>query len=421
MNINFFILFSSFVVIFCTTVYILAYRGRKQSSRTIPSEYPGMTIIVPVWNEEKTIADTLDALLKVKERYKGDLEIIVIDDHSTDNSYSIIKSYSDADENIKCYKKAPQHNRGKSESLNQGIELASHDIVGCVDADSYPDPESLNYMAEEFTDPLVGAVTTKLVVKNPRSFVEWFQQVEYIFSNFILMSFNALDSIYITRGPLSLYRKDVMQQINGFLPAGQTPTEDMEVTFRIRKTGYTIRGSRKARVYTSVMKSWKSLFWQRMRWNRGTLINLWLHRDIFFDARYGMLSMFILPTATLMISMVGVIISYIIFNLGKGLYSQAQKFYYMFSTGYFPDLFQIKEAFMNDSNVFSFHNIMLFMTVMLIYVLVNSFGFFESKERLSLRYVFFAAMTPLVYSPIILFFWAFAMILHTSKIAVRWR
>jgi len=421
MNINFFILFSSFIVIFCTTVYILAYRGRKQNNRALPFEYPGMTIIVPVWNEEETIADTLDSLLKVKESYRGDLEIIVIDDHSTDNSYSIIKSYSNANKDIRCCKKSPKHSRGKSESLNQGIALSSHDIVGCVDADSYPDPESLNYMAEEFTDPHVGAVTTKLIVKKPRRLVEWFQQVEYIFSNFILMSFDALDSIYITRGPLSLYRKDVMQQINGFLPAGQTPTEDMEITFRIRKAGYTIRGSQKARVYTSVMKSWKSLFWQRMRWNRGTLINLWLHRDIFFDSRYGMLSMFILPTAALMICMVGVIISYIIYNLSRGLYSQAQKLYYMFSTGYFPDFLQIKESFMSDGGIFSFHNIALLCVGMWIYAIVNGLGLFESKERFSLRYVFFVALTPLVYNPVIILFWTSAIILHTSKITVRWR
>ncbi|MDR3238154.1 MAG: glycosyltransferase [Spirochaetia bacterium] len=421
MNLDFFILFSSFIVIFCTTVYILAYRGHRQNKSAAGLKYPGMTIIVPVWNEGKTIADTLDSLLKVKERYRGELEIIVIDDHSTDNSYSIIKSYASANANLKCCKKDPMRNRGKSESLNQGIDLAGHDIVGCVDADSYPDPESLNYIAEEFTDPRVGAVTTKLIVKKPKHIVEWFQQVEYIFSNFILMSFDALDSIYITRGPLSLYRKDVMKKINGFLPAGQTPTEDMEITFRIRKAGYSIRGSKKAKVYTSVMKTWKALFWQRMRWNRGTLINLWLHRDIFFDSRYGMLSMFILPTATLMISMVGVIICYLLYTIGSGCITQVQKLYWIISTGYYPDFYQIKEAVIGGDNSFAFHNMMLFFVVMGIYFMVNGFGFHESKERFSMRYILFVALTPVIYNPVIIFFWASAMIMHTSKIAVRWR
>lgn len=421
MNFDYFILFSSFVVIFCTTVYILAYRERKQVKRGAKMYYPGMTIIVPVWNEEKTIAETLDSLLEVKSRYKGELEVIVIDDNSTDDSYNIIEEYSIAHEGIRCYKKDAAHNRGKSESLNQGIALASYEIVGCVDADSYPDPESLNYMAEEFLDPKVGAVTTKLVVKKPRRIVEWFQQVEYMFSNFILMSFDALDSIYITRGPLSLYRKDVMEKINGFLPAGKTPTEDMEITFRIRKAGYSIRGSKRARVYTSVMKTWKDLFWQRMRWNRGTLINLWLHRDIFFDSRYGMLSMFILPTATLMICMIGVIIAYMLYVIGNGLLAQIQKVYWMITTGYYPDFYQLKEMLLSGDLGFALHNVMLFLIVMAIYLLVNGFGFRESRERFSMRYAFFVLLAPIIYNPIIIFFWASAMVLHTSKAALRWR
>ena len=421
MNLDYFILFSSFVVIFCTTVYILAYRERKQVMRGAKMYYPGMSIIVPMWNEEKTIADTLESLLEVKRHYRGEMEIIVIDDNSTDCSYEITEKYSRAHDNIRCYKKDKTHNKGKSESLNQGFSLARYEIVGCVDADSYPDPESLNYMAEEFLDSKVGAVTTKLVVNKPRRIVEWFQQVEYIFSNFILMSFDALDSIYITRGPLSLYRKDVMEKINGFLPAGKTPTEDMEITFRIRKAGYTIRGSKKARVYTSVMRTWKDLFWQRMRWNRGTLINLWLHRDIFFDARYGMLSMFILPTAALMISMVGVIIAYMLYVIGSGFVAQIQNIYWMITTGYYPDFNQLKELIMFNDSGFAIHNVMLFITVMMIYFVVNGFGFRESRERFSIRYVVFVALTPLIYNPIIIFFWASAMILHTSKAAVRWR
>ncbi len=420
MQFDYFILISSFVVIFCSTVYIMAYKERKQTEKNNVI-YPGMTIIVPVWNEEKTISDTLDSLLTVGEHYKGKLEIITIDDNSTDRSFEIMQGYAAEHDTIRCYKKDSAHSKGKSESLNQGIDLASYDLVGCVDADSYPDPDSLNYVAEEFTDPMVGAVTTKLIVKKPRRAVEWFQQVEYIFSNFILMAFDSLDAIYITKGPLSVYRKDVMQKIHGFLPAGMTPTEDMEITFRIRKAGYTIRGSRKARVYTSVMKTWKNLFWQRMRWNRGTLINLWLHRDMFFDPKYGMLSMFILPTATLMISMVGIIILYMLYTIISMTVIKIQELYWILTTGYYPDLHNVMARMTDGISSFALHNLLLFLVVMGIYFLVNGFGFRESREKFSFRYVLFVALTPLIYNPVILFFWATAMIMQTSKTAVRWR
>ena len=421
MHFNYFILFSSFIVIFCSVVYLLAYRERKKIIRINEPDYPGMSIIVPVWNEENTIAATLESLLNMRRSYNGELEIIVIDDHSTDESYSIIEDYSRNYEFIRCFKKDPRHSRGKSESLNQGIELAAYEIVGCVDADSYPDPESLNYIAEEFLDPGVGAVTTKLVVQKPSRIVEWFQQIEYMFSNFILMSFDAMDAIYITRGPLSMYRKHVMEKIGGFLPAGMTPTEDMEITFRIRKAGYSIRGSKKAKVYTSVMPTWKDLFWQRMRWNRGTLINFYMHRDIFFDSRYGMFSMFILPTASLMISMVGVIILYLLYKTGSAIASQAVKIYWIISSGYYPDFSQIYESFFSGDYGFAFHNVMLFMAVMAIYIMVNGLGFVESRERFSFRYILFLALTPVIYNPVMIFFWASAMIMQTTKNTVRWR
>ena len=263
-------LFSSFIVIFCSSVYLLAYQERKETEKNAASHYPGVSIVVPMWNEGKTIASTLDSLINMKEEYRGEMEIIAIDDFSSDDSFAIVEEYTKKYSFIRLFMKNGE--RGKSESLNQGFKVAQYELVGCVDADSYPKPSALNHIAKEFQDPQVGAVTTKLVVNNPKNLVEWFQHIEYIYSNFILMAIDSLDSIFITRGPLSLYRKDVMMEIGGFLPAHKTPTEDMEITFRIRKAGYKIKGSRNAKVYTSVMTSWKNLFWQRMRWNRGTLI-----------------------------------------------------------------------------------------------------------------------------------------------------
>lgn len=421
MNFNYFILFSSFIVIFCSVVYLLAYRERRKIVRSGNIEYPGMSIVVPVWNEEFTIADTLDSLLNMKNCYHGRMEIIVIDDHSTDNSYSLIEEYARKHKEIRCFKKDAHHSRGKSESLNQGFAVAKYELVGCVDADSYPDPQSLNYIAEEFQDPQVGAVTTKLVVKKPQRIVEWFQQIEYMYSNFVIMAFDAIDSVYITRGPLSIYRKDVMDKIGGFAAAGVTPTEDMEITFRIRKAGYSIRGSKNAKVYTSVMPTWKKLYWQRMRWNRGTLINFYLHRDIFLNSKYGMLSMFILPTASIMIAMVAFIITYFLYNIITFIINKSISIYWIVTSGYYPDFSQVKEGFFSGDYSFAFHNIMLLASVMLIYLIVNGLGFKESKERFSFKYLFFMLATPLIYNPVMIYFWASAMVMQTTKNGVRWR
>jgi|GEM_PF-1322630 len=421
MAFDYFFLFSTFVVIFCSLVYILAYWEHRSRHKHETITYPGMSIIVPMWNEAETIAHTLESLIDMEEAYHGEMEVIVIDDNSTDSSYSIVEEYTKKYDYIRLFMKAKERHQGKSESLNQGIGLSIYDHVGCVDADSYPDPEALNHVAEDFADPEVGAVTSKLVVRKPRKIVEWFQHIEYIYSNFILIAFDAMDAVYITRGPLSIYKKHIMEEIDGFLPAEMTPTEDMEITFRIRKAGYRICGSRKAKVYTSVMPTWKDLFWQRMRWNRGTLINFWMHRDMFLDNRYGMFSMFIFPTATLMIAMVGFIIIYILYMTALFLGRQGMQLYWIFSSGQYPELSQIVDNVVNSPVLLSVHHLLLFLAVLGTFVMVNGFGFKESRERLSFRYLFYLGLTPFIYNPIMIFFWASALVLQTTKYSVRWR
>ncbi len=418
MYFDYFFLFSSFIVIFCTTVYLLAYQERKTKKITGINSWPGVSLIVPMWNEGETIGHTLDALLEMKNEYHGEMEIIVIDDFSTDNSADIVTGYADKHSCIRLYSK--ETDRGKSESLNQGIALARFDLVGCVDADSYPQPDSLSHVVRGFDDLAVGAVTTKLVVNKPGNLVEWFQHIEYMYSNFILMAFDAMDSIFITRGPLSLYRKEVLVQIGGFLPARMTPTEDMEITFRIRKAGYKIKGCEGAKVYTSVMHTWKQLFWQRIRWNRGTLINFWMHRDMFLDSRFGLFSMFVMPTSTIMIAMVGVIILSLLFRVMSFALSAVIDFYLVLKAGISPSLSLLGSLF-TENIIRSPYHALIVLTIMILYFLVNGFGFIESREKMRFKYLMFLILTPFIYNPAMIIFWFSAVVLQTTRFSVRWR
>jgi cellulose synthase/poly-beta-1,6-N-acetylglucosamine synthase-like glycosyltransferase len=419
MYFDYLFLLTSFIIIFCTVVYLLAYQQRRESNGTDSEKWPGVSIIVPVWNEEMTIQKTLNALDEIKRAYHGEMEIIVIDDYSTDNSHEIISENTKKCNYIRLYLKETK--KGKSESLNQGIALARYELVGCVDADSYPLPDAMNHVVREFDDPDVGAVTTKLVVNKPNNLVEWFQQIEYMYSNFILMAFDSIDSIFITRGPLSIYRKDVLQKIGGFLPAAMTPTEDMEITFRIRKAGFTIKGCRQAKVYTSVMATWKQLFWQRIRWNRGTLINFWMHRDMLLDSRFGMFSMFVMPTSTLMISMVGLIIIYMVYKIISFLTTQIIGLYWIVKSGNYTDLLDILYSIGSYSFFSAPYHVLLVLTIIILFFLVNGFGLIESRERLGMKYLLVLMLTPFIYNPAMIVFWFSAIVLQTTKYSLRWR
>lgn len=311
--------------------------------------------------------------------------------------------------------------QGKSESLNQGIEISRYQLVGCVDADSYPRADALDHAVGVFRDPRVGAVTTMLVVNRPRGVVEWFQQVEYIFSNFILTALDALNAVFVARGPLSLFRKDVMEKIGGFMSSDITPTEDMEITFRIRKAGYTIRVAGQSKVYTTVMPTWRNLFWQRMRWNRGTLVNFWLHRDMFLDTRYGMFGMFVLPVSLLMIATAVMLFFQRFFDISIFFIDNHPWIYWLMTKGMDAGALGLKgSAF---SGGFFGITLTTLLTLVLLgqYLIINGLGLRESRERLNTGYMLAMIGTPVIYVPVLVFFWISAITLQACRFGMRWR
>lgn len=415
---NYLFLFSALTVILFSIIYICAFLFRKKRVNKTVQDWPSVSIVVPMWNEEKTIAQTLDSIIRMKDNYDGEIEILVIDDHSTDNSRRIVESYTNKYDFIKFNLK--KGTRGKSESLNQAIALSKFELFACVDADSYPNPNALKCVVSDVMDPKVGSVTTKLVVQKPRKLVEIFQYVEYIYLNFLLMSFDSMNAVYITRGPLSIYKKDVLEAIGGFLPADMTPTEDMEITFRIRKAGYQILASRTAKVYTTVMPTWKKLFWQRIRWNRGSIINYWMHKDMFMKKKYGLFSMFVFPSTSLMISVIGFIVIYVHYKIISFFITKAYYFYEVIKSEILFDVASSSELYSHSLFQVSSYKF-LFIPIIITYILSNSFGLFESKERFKLRYFLTLIAIPFVYHPALVLFWLSAVVMQATKYNHRWK
>ncbi len=416
---NLIIIIPSLIVSCCSLIYLIAYIKNRGKGAAGGASMPGVSLIVPMWNEEKTIGATLDSLIDMKNAYGGEMEIIVIDDRSSDRSLEVVREYNRKYPFVRPYMK--EGKQGKSESLNQGIEISRYQLVGCVDADSYPRADALGHAVGVFRDPRVGAVTTMLVVNRPRGVVEWFQQVEYIFSNFILTALDALNAVFVARGPLSLFRKDVMEKIGGFMSSDITPTEDMEITFRIRKAGYTIRVAGQSKVYTTVMPTWRNLFWQRMRWNRGTLVNFWLHRDMFLDTRYGMFGMFVLPVSLLMIATAVMLFFQRFFDISIFFIDNHPWIYWLMTKGMDTGALGLKGSALSGG----FFGITLttLLTLVLLgqYLIINGLGLRESRERLNTGYMLAMIGTPVIYVPVLVFFWISAITLQACRFGMRWR
>ncbi len=260
-----------------------------QKTKTLPTYYPTVSMLVPSYNEEKTIAATIDSLLALQ--YPEDrLEIVVIDDGSKDRTREIVAPYL-ANPHVKYFYK---ENGGKYTALNFGIEHTTAEIIGCLDADSFVSEDGLIEMVKKFeSDPTIMAITPAMKVYRPRKLLELMQAVEYTFGIFYKKMFDNISAISVLPGPFSLYRREVFAKVGPFHHAHNT--EDMEIAFRMHLHGLKIANAHTAYVHTTVPSSVRALVKQRTRWAQGYLQNSQDYSYMYFNRQYGNFGMLALP------------------------------------------------------------------------------------------------------------------------------
>jgi cellulose synthase/poly-beta-1,6-N-acetylglucosamine synthase-like glycosyltransferase len=268
----------------------LSAPARARRDRPATDHAPKVAIIVPCWNEESTIGGTVDSLLAL-EYPREQLRIILVNDGSTDSTRAVMDSYTGNPQITVIHKE----NGGKHTAINVGID-AAHDceFVGCLDADSFVAPDALREMMAAFEDPHVAASTPAMSVFEPKNLLERMQNAEYIFGIALRHALSAVNGIYVTPGPFSLYRRSVIEKVGGFRHAHQA--EDMEMALRMQRAGYEIENAPRARVYTKVPRQVSKLIKQRTRWTTGFLRNVLTdYRDLVGNPKYGVLGLLVLP------------------------------------------------------------------------------------------------------------------------------
>jgi cellulose synthase/poly-beta-1,6-N-acetylglucosamine synthase-like glycosyltransferase len=270
------------------------FRGAQAEDAVAGASLPRVAIIVPCFNEEKTLAGSLASLLAL-DYPKALLEIIIVDDGSRDATLAIANEFR-SDSRIRVFHK---ENGGKHSAMNLGLEHTDAELVGCLDADSIVAPDALLKIIPVFDNPKVAAVTPGIQVKRPTTMLQHMQNVEYrlsIFNRFILA---ALGAVFITPGPFSIFRSGVIRELGGWRYAHST--EDMEMALRLQEAGHLIANAPGAIVHTSTPPTLRALFRQRVRWTYGWLRNAVDYRHMFGNYRYGNLGIIVLPFAILSI------------------------------------------------------------------------------------------------------------------------
>lgn len=268
-------------------------RGRNLSLKLSRSKT--VSVIVPCFNEEKTIARTLRSLLALSYP-KEKLSVVVVDDGSTDGTSAIAKRF----EKYPQVKVLRKENGGKFTALNFGIARSKSELVGCLDADSFVDPRALSEIVHHFNeDETVMAVTPAVKVFRPTGLLELIQHAEYSLGIFQKKVFDNLGAIPVLPGPFSIYKREVFEKIGGFRHAYNT--EDLEMTIRMHANHMKMANAHTAHVYTKVPNTFWALVKQRVRWVQGFIQNSIDYRYMYFNRKYGALGLFVLPTGALAI------------------------------------------------------------------------------------------------------------------------
>ena len=316
---SYFLYISLFLALFFEVFLLITYLEvrdeiKREDAMTArgPKSFPSVTVIVPCYNEETTVAATVKSILNL-DYPRSKLSLILVDDGSKDGTWKSLQKFKDHSQ-VKLLKKT---NGGKHTAVNLALQSVETDLVGCLDADSFVTRDALKKIVPYFDEEKVMAVTPSIKVHEPQNMLQHIQKTEYSWSIFLRRMLSSLGALYVTPGPFSIFRTKVFHQLGNYKLAHST--EDMEMAMRMQKNHYKIVNSHGAHVYTVAPKKLGALVKQRVRWSYGFLNNAIDYKSLFFNRKYGHFGMFIMPIATIStITSLAMVSKVIVIGIGSG-------------------------------------------------------------------------------------------------------
>ena len=378
--------FSLYFEVFLLVAYLQKRFTRIDSTPLPLGKLPTVAVVVPCFNEEDTVELTMNSLLGLD--YPAHLlQIIVVDDGSTDKTWERVQQYAH-DARVKLLQK---ENGGKHTAMNFALEHIDAELIGCLDADSVVEPDALQKIVPIFVNQKIAAVTPGIHVRNPETMLQHMQNVEYKLSIFNRWIFAGLGSVFITPGPFSFFRASVLRELGGWKYAHST--EDMELALRIQIAGHLIANAPKAIVHTSTPRTYPKLFRQRVRWTYGWLRNAMDYWYMIGNRKYGNLGIIVLPTAIISIFTGLYFFFRILFYSVKELWQTGERMYY---GGFHGFHFSLDLFYVNTSALW----FLVWVSVALILVLISIGSLIGNGTRMPPKstpifLIFYSFLTPL--------------------------
>lgn len=237
--------------------------------RRDPRSWPvPVSVIIPAYNERAGIEQCLRSMA---DSAQPELEIIVVDDGSTDGTAELVAGLG------LPVTVVTQPNSGKAAALNAGIARARHDVLVFADGDTVFERETIPMLVAPLRDPWVGAVAGNVKVANRRGLLGQSQHCEYVLGTGLdRRMYDVLDCMLTVPGAVGAYRRSALAEAGGV--PDNTLAEDTDLTVAISLAGWRVKYAPRARAWTEAPATIRQLWSQRHRWAYGTFQVLWKHR-----------------------------------------------------------------------------------------------------------------------------------------------
>jgi len=264
-------------------------REGKRGQPSTGKYRPAVAVLIPAFNEEKVIVNTVHAVLG--SDYPT-LRVIVVDDGSKDNTYEVVCETFQRERERSQVLVLTKENSGKAEALNFGLTRVEEEIFVGIDADTIIAPDAISRLVDCFADPQVAAVAGNTKVGNRVNLWTRWQALEYITSqNFERRALNVFGAVTVVPGAIGAWRTQAVREAGGYHP--DTVAEDADLTMSLLEHGGRVHYEDRALAWTEAPTRPSGLMRQRFRWSFGILQSVWKHRRAF--AREGALGWVALP------------------------------------------------------------------------------------------------------------------------------
>jgi cellulose synthase/poly-beta-1,6-N-acetylglucosamine synthase-like glycosyltransferase/peptidoglycan/xylan/chitin deacetylase (PgdA/CDA1 family) len=260
------------ILVAIRAVFVLALawvQVRRTRSRPSVRFQPPVAVIVPAYNEAVGIERAVRSLVGADY---PDLEVIVVDDGSTDGTGDLVEALALPDVRL-----IRQANSGKAAALSAGVLATEAEVVVMVDGDTVFERDTIANLVQPLADPAVGAVSGNTKVGNRSGLLGRWQHIEYVMGfNLDRRMYEVLQCTPTVPGAIGAFRRSVLVELGGV--SSDTLAEDTDLTLSIGRRGHLVLYTEYARAWTEAPSTLGGLWRQRYRWSFGTMQAVWKHK-----------------------------------------------------------------------------------------------------------------------------------------------